>query len=175
MECGLNRYNFKFIPTRQLITSLKELRIFFLKFQNRGCPRKNKPNNLRLCLKNSFVEVFPYTDWIKKINESHNPIFCELTEVYSEHCIKYERIRVFTARVLLDKDRILKGQNPRFCFCTGEYGLVKTRILALSMQWNPVSCLLLHKKWSFPLKISSVNVTKYAGIRGLGHIYWRNP
>ena len=33
----------------------------------------------------------------------------------------------------------------------------------------------LHKKWSFPLRISSVNVTKFAGNYGFGHIYWRNP
>ena len=33
----------------------------------------------------------------------------------------------------------------------------------------------LHKKWSFPLRISSVNVTKSAGTCGFGHIYWRNP
>ena len=33
----------------------------------------------------------------------------------------------------------------------------------------------LHKKWSFPLRIFSVNVTKSAGICGFGHIYWRNP
>ena len=30
------------------------------------------------------------------------------------------------------------------------------------------------KKWSFPLRISSVNVTKSAGNCRLGHIYWRN-
>ena len=28
----------------------------------------------------------------------------------------------------------------------------------------------LHKKWSFPLRISSLNMTKSA----FGHIYWRN-
>ena len=33
----------------------------------------------------------------------------------------------------------------------------------------------LHKKWSFPLRISSVNVTKSAGNCGFGHINWRNP
>ena len=32
----------------------------------------------------------------------------------------------------------------------------------------------LHKKWSFPLTISSVNVTKSAVSRGFGNIYWRN-
>ena len=31
------------------------------------------------------------------------------------------------------------------------------------------------KKWIFPLKISSVNVTKSGGNSGFGHIYWRNP
>ena len=33
----------------------------------------------------------------------------------------------------------------------------------------------LHKKWSFPLRISSVNVTKSAVSPGFGHIYWKNP
>ena len=34
---------------------------------------------------------------------------------------------------------------------------------------------ILHKKWSFPLRISSVNVTKSAGNCGFGHISWRIP
>ena len=33
----------------------------------------------------------------------------------------------------------------------------------------------LHKKWSFLLRISSVNETKFAVSCGFGHIYWRNP
>ena len=33
----------------------------------------------------------------------------------------------------------------------------------------------LDKKWSFPLKISSVNVTKSAVSCGFDHIYWKNP
>ena len=35
--------------------------------------------------------------------------------------------------------------------------------------------VLLHKKWSFPLRISSINVTQSAVSCGFGHIYWRNP
>ena len=35
--------------------------------------------------------------------------------------------------------------------------------------------LKLHKKWSFPLSISSVNVTKSAVFCGFGYIYWKNP
>ena len=34
--------------------------------------------------------------------------------------------------------------------------------------------LTLHKKLNFPLRISSVNVTKSTGKCGFGHIYWRN-
>ena len=33
----------------------------------------------------------------------------------------------------------------------------------------------LHKKRSFPLRISLVNVSKSAGNCGFAHIYWRNP
>ena len=29
----------------------------------------------------------------------------------------------------------------------------------------------LHKKWSFPLRVSSVNVAKFAGNCEFGHIY----
>ena len=43
-------------------------------------------------------------------------------------------------------------------------------------QMSPVLVLLsLLKKWSFPLRISSVNVTKSWGNCGFGHIYLRNP
>ena len=35
--------------------------------------------------------------------------------------------------------------------------------------------LSLYIKWSFPLRISSVNGTKSAVSCGFGHIYWRNP
>ena len=34
---------------------------------------------------------------------------------------------------------------------------------------------ILRKKWSFPLRISSVYMTKSAVFCGFGHIYWRNP
>ena len=35
--------------------------------------------------------------------------------------------------------------------------------------------LAFHRKWIFPLRASSVNVTKSAENCGFGHIYWRNP
>ena len=45
------------------------------------------------------------------------------------------------------------------------------KILSWNKKWNQK----LYKKWSFPLRISSVNVTKTARKCGFGHIYWRNP
>ena len=39
---------------------------------------------------------------------------------------------------------------------------------------NILAATTTAQKWSFPLKISSVNVTKSAGDCGFGYIYWRN-
>ena len=53
-----------------------------------------------------------------------------------------------------------------------ELSLIKrkyTGITFLSISPRP-----LHKKWSFPLRISSVNVTKSAVSCRLGHICWKN-
>ena len=36
-------------------------------------------------------------------------------------------------------------------------------------------CHRLHKKWSSPLNISSVNVAKSSVSCGFGHIYRKNP
>ena len=40
-------------------------------------------------------------------------------------------------------------------------------------QWLNHSFSSQHKKWSFPWRISGVNVTKYPGNCGSGHIYWK--
>ena len=45
-------------------------------------------------------------------------------------------------------------------------------------KWVKVDYILatsLRKKLSFPLRISSVNVTRFAVFCGFGHIYWSNP
>ena len=48
-----------------------------------------------------------------------------------------------------------------------------TRVLRIWVLFSNQQAL--HKKWSFPLRISSVNVTKSADNFVYGHIYWRNP
>ena len=52
----------------------------------------------------------------------------------------------------------------KVCFVSYTNGFMKSSLI-----------VALHKKWSFPLMISSVNVTKFAGNCGFGHIYWKNP
>ena len=46
--------------------------------------------------------------------------------------------------------------------------------LTVSSRYLQAMYITLHKKWSFPLRISSVNVTKSSVSCGFGHIYWRN-
>ena len=60
-------------------------------------------------------------------------------------------------------------------------GLAETAsVTATVVRWRTSSCksvfsVALHKKGSFPIRISLVNVTKSAGNCGFGHIYWGNP
>ena len=57
--------------------------------------------------------------------------------------------------------------------CVKTINTVKMR--PSSAIWNhPSRCVPLHKKWSFLLRISFVNVSKSAGYCGFGHIYWIN-
>ena len=52
-----------------------------------------------------------------------------------------------------------------------ENGLKKNWNIFLEKNMVDVS---LHEKLSFPLRISSVNMTKFAGKCGFGQIYWKN-
>ena len=57
-------------------------------------------------------------------------------------------------------------------------GLVKVRKPSDCVSLSIISSVFqIHcrKKRSFPLRISSVDVTKFAVFCGFGHIYWRNP
>ena len=50
----------------------------------------------------------------------------------------------------------------------------QVRFLEIFTAFAAFFFLALHKKRSYPLTISSVNVTKSAGNCGFGHVYWRN-
>ena len=55
-----------------------------------------------------------------------------------------------------------------------KYLLWKSRKTLGNTSVSSLRNLTLHKKWSFPLRISSANVTKSAGNCGFCHNYWRN-
>ena len=57
---------------------------------------------------------------------------------------------------------VLLGQSKTFQKCTQ------------TIYPTSPSQTLLHKKWSFPLRISSVSVTKRTGNCGSGNIFWRH-
>ena len=57
--------------------------------------------------------------------------------------------------------------NERSYICSATILMVTKLVMVL------IKTLL--KKLSFPLRVSSVNVTKSAENCGFGHIYWRNP
>ena len=77
-------------------------------------------------------------------------------ELFAKIAIDWKLWTIFTNSVTLDVWQ--SAENVSVC---GLYILL--RILHS-----------LRKKWSFPLRISSVNVTKSKLVK-IGHIYWRNP
>ena len=48
-------------------------------------------------------------------------------------------------------------------------------LTGINYTWENRATGTLHKKWSFPLRVSSGNMNKSAESCGFGHIYWRNP
>ena len=61
-----------------------------------------------------------------------------------------------------------------YCWISGRQSLLFS-ISKNKIDHIPLMLPTLHKKWSFPLRIFSVNVTNSKGNCGFGHIYWRNP
>ena len=61
-------------------------------------------------------------------------------------------------------DKLYLAKNIMLVLFEGSYIII----------FIPFLKLTLHKKWIFPLRISSVNLPKSAGNYGFGHIYRRN-
>ena len=93
-----------------------------------------------------FYYFFPFICYLKKI-----PVF--------EKSVNHLILPSFTPR----QDETIWG------FMT--YG----SDVAFTREENLCKVQSLHKKWRFPLSISSLNVTKSTGNYGFGHIYSRNP
>ena len=85
---------------------------------------------------------------------------------YENRCVTHAAflyLKIFTLTVFFNSLKICKHFR-----CTGLLRSIKL----LHLYGKNMA---LHKKWSFPLKISSVNVTKSAIFCGFGQIYWGNP
>ena len=100
------------------------------------------------------------------------------------HTMNYRAWKVDVAEMIVTypflsiqgcKERILLFDWISF-FSFGQDIILLGKVILLQRS-NEVSfrtsCFTLHKQWSFPLKISSVNVTKSAVSCGFGLIYWR--
>ena len=82
----------------------------------------------------------------------------------------YTKFRFWAQLCRIIITKILSKTSDRSSCLTLNISIANCRIL--------FSCFVqesLHKKWSFTLRISSLNMTKSAGNCGSGHIYWRNP
>ena len=65
----------------------------------------------------------------------------------------------------------LQESLPYRKWATGIKIMISTSSVQQIFHWW-YSCIHWTKKWSFPLKVFSVNVTKSAGNCGFRHIYW---
>ena len=73
---------------------------------------------------------------------------------------KHRRFHGYFANAICDMSRIL---------------VIGILVVSFDVPQIERSHVSLHNKWRSPLKISSVNVIKFAVFWGFGHIYFRNP
>ena len=76
-----------------------------------------------------------------------------------------------TQMVELAINVLKKNPNGYFLLVEGRYYFVLFPKHFYGIKWTDFRLWTAHKKWSFPLNISSVNVTNSAGNYGFGHIY----
>ena len=77
--------------------------------------------------------------------------------------------------VLWTKDLLVQAQGQYFLRADIDYCDKQTISWDVKTSGDIGNFETPNKKRSFPLQISSVNVTKSAVSCGFGHIYWRNP
>ena len=95
-------------------------------------------------------------------------------------CLTSRDWRTSTFRVI--KEACLPHLFQYFTYCLKDkikQKFAQISLYRISYKWHPKDFLekflcALHKKWSFSLRISSVNVTKSTGNCGFGSIHWRN-
>ena len=119
-----------------------------------------------------------YNNLLRKTKQKY---FCNLnTKDLNDSKKFWKKIKPFFSYNGLQTNNIILKDKNRFltdssiianAFNNYFFNNSNTLDFKLSMRKSKSS---LHKKWSFPLRISSVNVTKSTENSGFGHIYWRN-
>ena len=121
-----------------------------------------KPNNIIVDLKNSCYYIFIIIIFFIVMFPSKITIFpyCESSLEYVPHFINF--FASFPIEPILDFRK--------------SYPLKKGRgYETIVLQWLLPQKNNTAQKMKFPLRISHVNVTKFAANCGFGHIYWRDP
>ena len=107
-------------------------------------------------------------------NQSSEPfnLLFRVTKIYNK--LLCEDSRAINCYSLHQQNHCIKGEIIKLIQISSIYSMKLNNILVLA-PFILSDVATLHKKWSFSLRISSVNVTKYAGSCGFCHILWRNP
>ena len=114
---------------------------------------KRSSENMQQIYMRAFVQKYDFNKVSLQLYLSHfSPymFFCRFT-VYFQNTFSLRNIRLTAG---LGKIKASPSHSTAF----SEYNTL----------------IITAQKWSFPLRISSVNVTKSAGICGFGHIDWKN-
>ena len=138
------------------------------------------------CTYKSFIHVNNYkTQLNNNFNSSSNNFKIII------HCVKIVCIRSYSCPHFPAFELNTERYSVSF-YIQSEYRILRTRSTPNTDNFHAVinsdincsnskSCInnnidaTLHKKWSFLLRISLVNVTKSTGNCGFSHIYWKNP
>ena len=113
----------------------------------------------------------------KKIANMISEIFSKVMIKIPEPCLWCDNVYYCSVLTLvcfsnailtLNRVYICRSFDRNLIMCNRSFFMKCT---SSSNRWKLNSLI---KKCSFPLRISSVNMTKSAGICGFGHIYWRN-
>ena len=116
-------------------------------------------------------------------------LWINFTVTYTKYTPPNSKVKHFLRSLKIDRSNNPKGpkwKNIKQSSDTYDKD-ISLKVWQLSIKvkwWDPdrkilvnifATELLLHKKWSLPLRISSVNATKSAVSRGFCYIYQRKP
>ena len=102
--------------------------------------------------------------------------FCIHSRYGEVHCVKYTWKRPHQTRIFPYSGIFYVANLDQKKFAFGHFSRIEiSSSVIFLLDYATTIGSFVHKKWSFPLRISSVNVTKSALSCGYGHIYWRKP